>query len=174
MRLEREQPFNRMMLLVSLMGVVVMSSYLLTTFANTETLKTEWRLSFAGADEFFQTGQAIDFHLFLEDEVGNPVENVDMSVVFDRPDTVHQIEKTFGYLENGLYETEVVFSVPGTWIAMVEAKKDGNYYRNQILFQVDGSIISEANRDPKDSFHLNQPLPEDLQIELNNIPVFRR
>ncbi len=174
MRLEREQTFNRAMLMVSLTGIVFISFYLLSTFATTETLETEWRLSFAGADEFFQTGQAIDFHLFLEDELGNPVGNVDMSVVFDRPGTVHHIEKTFGYLESGLYETEVVFSVPGTWVAMVEAKKDGNIYRNQILFQVDGSIISEANRDPKDSFHLNQPLPEDLQIELNNIPAFRR
>jgi nitrogen fixation protein FixH len=162
------------MVMTSLIGVVIISFYLLSTFSNTESLETDWKLTFAGADEFFQTGQAIDFHLFLEDETGTPMENANMSVVFDRPDTVHQIEKAFGYVEGGLYETEVVFSVPGTWIAMVEAEKDGRYYRNQILFQVSGSIISEANRDPKDSFHLNQPLPKDLQVELNKISVFQR
>ncbi len=137
-------------------------------------LETKWTLSFAGANDLFETGQAIDFHLFLEDELGVPIENANMKAVFDRPGTVHQIEKTFSRLDGGLYETEIIFSVPGTWIAMVEVNKDGSTYYNQILFNVRGTIAAQNNRDPKDLFHLEQPLPRDLERELNNIPDFNR
>ena len=135
-------------------------------------LETNWKISFAGANDLFETGEAIDFHLFLEDELGVPIEHANVKAIFDRPDTVHQIEKTFSKLDGGLYETEIIFSVPGTWIAMVEVNKDGRTYFNQILFDVRGTIAAQSNRDPKDHFHLEQPLPKDLERELNNIPVF--
>ncbi|MCL7747058.1 FixH family protein [Halalkalibacter alkaliphilus] len=174
MRLEREPLEKRPMLMLSLGCILVLSSYVLATLPSMEKLETNWTLSFAGADEFFQTGQATDFHVFLEDEFGNAIENATVTAVFDRPDTVHHIKKVFSRVEGGLYETEIVFSVPGTWIAMVEAEKGDHIYRNQILFTVDGSIVSEANRDPKDHFHLEQPLPSELQRSLNNIPVFNK
>ncbi|KHF39185.1 FixH family protein [Halalkalibacter okhensis] len=174
MRLEREPLEKSPILLLSLLCILVLSSYLIITFLNKENMATNWTLSFAGADEFYQTGQAIDFQIFLEDKFGSSIENATVTAVFDRPDTVHQIEKVFSRVEGGLYETEIVFSVPGTWIAMVEAKQGDQVYKNQILFTVDGSVVSEGNRDPNDHFHLEQPLPSEIERSLSNIPAFNK
>ncbi|WP_227937916.1 FixH family protein [Alkalihalobacillus deserti] len=173
MRLEQERILNRVFITISIIFILISSLFLFMTLPKSE-LETRWTLSFTGADELFQTGQAVDFQLFLEDELGAPIENANMKAVFDRPGTVHQIEKTFSRIEGGLYETEVIFSVPGTWIAMVEVNQKGRTYYNQILFDVGGTIAAQSNRDLNDLFHLKQPLPNDLERELNSIPVFNR
>ncbi len=142
------------------------STFVLIPLLQKETLQTNWKAIFAEEGEVFRTGQAIELHFFLEDEGARALEDATVTAVFDRVETVHQIEKEFFNVENGLYETEVVFSVPGTWIVMLDVKKGQSYYRNQFLIQVDGPIISTEHRDPADHFHLNQPLPNELQREL--------
>ncbi|GAE25774.1 hypothetical protein JCM9140_1784 [Halalkalibacter wakoensis JCM 9140] len=167
MRLEREPSFRWPILTIGLCSILFLSFFLIT-LTSSEELETQWNLSFAGADEYFQTGEAIDFHIFLEDEFGNGIEATSVKAVFDRPHTVHQIEKVFSRFDHGLYGAEVVFSVPGEWIAMIEAKKGNKVYRNQVLFQVSGPVVSESSRDPKDHFHLEQPLPNEIKRSIEN------
>ncbi|NEU31465.1 hypothetical protein GN156_11895 [bacterium LRH843] len=137
-------------------------------------LETNWQVNFVGAEETFETGQAVDVHFIVEDEFGHPIDSATVTATFDRIETVHQIEKNLHSIQSGLYETEIVFSVPGTWIAMIEVQKGERYYRNQYLFYVEGPIIAKEHRDPGDHFNLDQPLPLELKRELENIPVFKR
>ncbi|MCM3712590.1 FixH family protein [Alkalihalobacillus oceani] len=140
-------------------------------YAGSAELRADWGVTLA-VNETFQTGEAIDFQLFVEDGQEQLIEGASVEAVFDRPETVHQIEKTFHHLGDGLYETEVIFSVPGTWVVMVEVKKGRDFYRNQYLLEVEGPIIGEQNRDPGDHFSLEQPLPEELK-QLLELPVFK-
>lgn len=151
------------------LGFLIVSSY----FYDDE-LVTNWKMTFAGEDQTFRTGEATDFQLFLENEFGEAMNSATVSVVFDRPETVHQIERTLHPLQNGLFETEVIFSIPGQWIAMIEAKEGNLVYRNQVIFQVDGEIISDGGRDPSDQFNLDQPLPDDIKFQLNQMTNFSR
>lgn len=170
MRIEHSNQMTHLWI-IGLLYIVV-SSIVVIPLLQTEKLQTNWKMTFAQADEVFKTGQTIDLHFFLEDESGTEIENATMKAVFDRNETVHQIEKEFHYLEDGLYETEVVFSVPGTWIVMLEAKKGSSAYRNQFLIQVEGPIVAEESRDPADHFELDQPLPSELERELDHFPRF--
>ncbi|MDT8862064.1 FixH family protein [Alkalihalobacillus sp. MEB130] len=169
MRLEREPIFNRPILMLSVACLIFISSYSVMAFVSTEELETNWTLTYAGAGESIPTGQATDFHIFLEDELGSSVDQATVTAVFDRPGTVHHIEKGFSRLEGGLYEAEVVFSIPGTWIAMIEARKGNQLYRNQIIFTVEGFVVSETNWDPNDHFHFDQPLPMDIERQIMNV-----
>ncbi|MED1600573.1 FixH family protein [Alkalihalophilus marmarensis] len=132
---------------------------------------TNWSMNVAGLDEFYQTGEAVDIHLFLEDAEGHPIEDANVSVLLDRPETVHHMNKVMHKVEGGLYVTEAIFSLPGTWIGMVEAVRGKDVYRNQFLLRVEGGIIAESNRDPEDAFTLDQPLPAYLQKEMEAIPA---
>lgn len=154
------------LLLVLFIGAIGTIAY-----AGSAGLQPNWGVTLA-MHETFQTGEAVDFQLFAEDEQQRLIEGASVKAVFDRPETVHQIEKTFHHLGDGLYETEVVFSVPGTWVVMVEVKKGREYYRNQYLLEVEGPIIGEQNRDPGDHFSLEQRLPEELE-QLLELPVFK-
>ncbi|ARK29128.1 hypothetical protein BkAM31D_04260 [Halalkalibacter krulwichiae] len=173
MRLEQQNSLTRSLLMIAI--VYCVSSIIFFTIAifDKEELETDWSISLVDSGSIW-TGDAVDFHLYLEDEQGNPINEANMKAVFDRPGTVHQIEKRFSRLENGLYETEIIFSVPGTWIAMVESSKNDKIYRNQLLFEVQGTIVSDVDRDPKDLFHLEQPLPQDLQFEIERIQNVNR
>lgn len=173
LHLEREKTLRQLFLTLSIMYVVVISMFLFFTLPTEKQLETNWTISFPQAGDILKTGRAVDFHLFLEDEYGQPIEDATMKVVFDRPGTVHQIEKTFSRVENGLYENDIIFSVPGTWIAMIEVTKGDRIYRNQILFDVEGPVIADADRDPNDSFRLTQNLPKDVELLLNDIPVHK-
>jgi hypothetical protein len=174
MLLEREKLISQLFISLSLIYIIGISVFLFLTLFSENELETQWSLTFAGSDQTFRTGEAVDVQLFLEDAAGLPIEGANMKAVFDRPGTVHNIEKTFSRLDGGLYETEVVFSLPGIWIAMVEVEKAGRNYRNQIFITVQGSIAADVHRDPKDHFHLNQPLPNEIQEQLNRIPVLNR
>lgn len=128
---------------------------------------TNWKMTVAGSEERYPTGQAIDIQLFLEDEMGMAIEDANIVLTMDRPGTVHNLEKVMHHVESGLYESEVIFSLPGTWIGMVEVTNGKKRYQNQFLLQVDGQVISAQNRDPADAFHLNQPLPNEIKRQLN-------
>lgn len=172
MRLERSFPSPATLTIVLISFLI--ASFFVAPFIQSEKLQTDWIVTVPGANETFQTGQAIDFHLFLADEFGEAIEKANVTATFDRAETVHQIKKNFHGLANGLYETEVVFSVPGRWIVMLDVQKGNNYYRNQYLLDIEGPIVAEGNRDPADHFDLEQPLPLDVKRELENIPVFKR
>lgn len=151
---------------------VIAFCFMLITFFNlypllqTETLRTDWTMTFAEEGVVFQTGKAFDLHFILEDERDEALNGATVTAVFDRLETIHHIEKTLANVGDGLYETEVVFSLPGTWIAMVEAKKGGSIYRNQFIFTVEGAIVAKEHRDPNDHFHLKQRLPIEIEREL--------
>lgn len=142
------------------------SSFLLFPLLKSETMRTDWHITFAEEGEILPTGKTVDLHFFILDENDEPLEGAKVVAIFDRVETVHHIEKSFSSLGNGLYETEIVFSVPGTWIIMMDVKKGSSVYRNQFIVEVDGPIISEEHRDPADHFNLNQRLPIDLQRRL--------
>lgn len=99
---------------------------------------THWQAELVGSEQTYQTGQATDLHLFLEDEAGEPIEDADVAVTLDRPVTVHQINKVMHHVEGGLYVAEAVFSLPGTWVVMVEATQGDKQYKNEYLIEVEG------------------------------------
>ncbi len=172
MTLERSFPLPSALSIVFVSFLIV--SFFIIPLIDYEKLQTDWSVTIPQANETFQTGQAIDFHLFVEDELGQSMEKATVTATFDRVETVHQIEKTFQGLPGGLYETEIIFSLPGIWILMVDVQEGNSYYRNQFLVNVEGPIVAEGNRDPGDHFNLEQPLPLDVQRELDHIPVFKR
>lgn len=172
MKLEKTYPAAPVLIIVALSFLI--SSYFVIPSFQPETLQTNWKVSMLGTEKPLHTGKAVDFHFFLEDERGQPLEGAEVTAIFDRIETVHQIDKNFRELNNGLYETEIIFSVPGTWIVMLDIKKGKHFYRNQYLFDVEGPIIAKENRDPADHFNLQQPLPMDLKRVLNNGSVFKR
>jgi hypothetical protein len=131
-----------------------------------EQVVTNWSMDVVGLSELYRTGEAVELHLFLEDEQGHPIEDANVTLMLDRPETVHHLEKVMHHVEGGLFETEAIFSLPGTWIGMVEASRGRHVYRNQFFLTVDGAIIADTSRDPSDHFTLDQPLPEFLKKEM--------
>ncbi|WP_157796431.1 FixH family protein [Bacillus sp. FJAT-45037] len=150
---------------------VVVVSFL---FVENENVITDWKMTVVGINEVYQTGQIIDIHVFLEDESNESIENADVSLVLDRPETVHHLTKVMHRLEDGLYEAEAILSVPGIWIGMVEASRGKDVYRNQFLLKVEGSVIGEPSRDPADHFSLDQYLPDDVQQKVESYESFDR
>ncbi|WP_078552551.1 FixH family protein [Bacillus alkalicellulosilyticus] len=138
---------------------IILTTWVTYTLLMKETLQTNWKLDVVGTEHTYRSGDRTDFHVFLEDENGEPITNANVKVTFDMPDMVHNIQKTMHHLEGGLYEAEVIFSMGGTWIGVIEASQGGNQYINQALIEVDGPTIPEGNRDPADHFSLEQPLP---------------
>ncbi len=130
---------------------------------------THWQAELVGSEQTYQTGQATDLHLFLEDEAGEPIEDADVAVTLDRPVTVHQINKVMHHVEGGLYVAEAVFSLPGTWVVMVEATQGDKQYKNEYLIEVEGPIIAEESRDPDDLFKLEQKLPNKIREEIQRL-----
>lgn len=126
---------------------------------------TDWKMEVVGQDNRPQAGVATDIHIFLEDEFGEPITNANVSLILDMPDMVHYIEKTMHHVENGLFETEVVLSMGGTWIGWLEAKVGNKVYINQFLLEANGPLVSKEHRDPKDYLHLEQPLPSWVRIQ---------
>lgn len=143
-------------------------------FSTKTELQTNWHVTVTNDGEQFVTGEAIDFHFFLEDERGQTLEGAKVTATFDRVETVHQIDKKFRALPHGLYGTEIIFSLPGTWIMMLDVKKGKQYYKNQYIFEVTGPIVAKENRDPHDSFTLDQPLPKEIRNKLYYTTPFHR
>ncbi|GAE30047.1 FixH family protein [Halalkalibacter hemicellulosilyticus] len=147
--------------LVCLIGFVL---FIIALFPN-EKVIDHWNVTTISEDVFY-TGNVSTIHLYIVDERNEPIEDAEVSVVFDRPETVHQIERTFHSIGEGLYEANVIFSVRGQWVALVHAKKGRDVYQNQLFLSVEGEIAARNRRDPADLFHLGQPLPPDLKLEI--------
>ncbi|WP_062050544.1 FixH family protein [Bacillus sp. JCM 19034] len=142
--------------------------FFLVTYFQMEQQVVDWHVTVVSEDLLY-TGDVSTIHLYVVDEFNEPIEDANISAIFDRPETVHQIEKTFTSIGNGLYEANVIFSVPGQWVSLIEAKKGRNVYQNQLFLTVEGEIAARSRRDPDDLFNLNQSLPDDLEIELQRI-----
>ncbi|WP_142302873.1 FixH family protein [Bacillus sp. FJAT-45350] len=147
--------------LLSLLGAgafIFLTIWSIFAFIEKETLITDWRMDVVGLDSTYQSGKATDIQLFLEDSAGQPITNANVQLILDRPETVHNIQKTMHHVEDGLYETEAIFSIGGKWVGIVEAKVASNVYRNQFYIDIDGNLVSEEYRDPTDHFHLEQSI----------------
>lgn len=154
---------NYPVLTILLVSVFTMVTFSMVSYITSkENIVTMWKMEVVGLREEIQSGKVTDIHLFLEDEFGKPITNAKVSIVFDMPDMVHLIEKKMHHIENGLYATEVVFSMGGTWIGMVEARRGKDVYKNQFIIQATGPLISKEKRERTDKFHLEQPLPDSL------------
>ncbi|WP_216829334.1 FixH family protein [Alkalihalobacterium elongatum] len=132
-----------------------------------ENLVTEWQMEVVGTDNVLTAGTTNDLHIFLYDEEGNPIKDANVKVILDMPEMVHYIKKPMHHVENGLYEAEILLSMGGTWIGWLEAKRSGKTYINQFLLQSQGRVMSNDFRDPKDHFHLEQPLPPNIQRQID-------
>ncbi|WP_088102715.1 FixH family protein [Halalkalibacter urbisdiaboli] len=165
MKVEHQQRGQSVLYFIGTLMFIVSMVLLFQTFEKKEEV-TNWTLEVIGTDEHHPTGKAVDIQLFLRDEMGVPIEDASITLIMDRPSTVHNIEKVMHHVEDGLYESEVIFSLPGTWIGIVEVNRGKDYYQNQFLYHVNGRIVSKQNRDPADVFQLDQPLPNDIKREL--------
>lgn len=132
-----------------------------------ENLVTDWYMEVVGSDNVISAGTSNDLHIFLYDEEGNPIKNANVKVILDMPEMVHYIKKPMHHVENGLYEVEILLSMGGTWIGWLEAKRGSETYINQFLLRSNGNVMSNDFRDPKDHFHLEQPLPPTIQQQLD-------
>lgn len=147
-----------------LLSLFVMLTFSLFSYIMTkENIVTMWKMEVAGLQNEVKTGEVTDIHLFLEDEFGHPITNAEVTLVLDMPEMVHFIEKKMHHIENGLYATEAIFSMGGTWIGMVEAKRGKDVYKNQFIMEATGPLVSKENRDPADHFHLEQPIKQSLK-----------
>ncbi|WP_059102844.1 FixH family protein [Shouchella shacheensis] len=145
---------------------LVILSIVVVLVASQPTVRSDWSLH--PVEEEIVTGQRATVQLFLEDEFQYSLTDANVRVTFDQPGTVHNMEKVMHHVEGGLYEVEVLFSVPGTWVAMVEAERRGEIYYNQFFLQVDGDVVGESQVDPDDSFTHDQPLPSNVQGLIEN------
>lgn len=164
MRVVVKRSFERS-LIYALVMFTISLIFLLVILFQMEQQVVDWHVT-AISEDVFYTGDHSTIHLYVVDENNQPIEDANISAVFDRPETVHQIEKTFTSIGDGLYEANVIFSVPGQWIVFVEARKNKNVYYNQLLLTVEGEVAARSRRDPDDLFNLEQPLPRDLEMEL--------
>src|SRR5690625_289299 len=143
--MQLETSYPSMMIAIFAFLCVIISSFVVYLSLQWETLETGWKAVFTSEENSVRTGEATDFHFFLEDERGQPIEDATVTAVFDRVETIHQIEKRAHPLQSGLYATEVIFSVPGTWMMMIHAKNGNKYYKNQFLINVIGPIIAKKH-----------------------------
>lgn len=163
LKYERQHiPVNHINLvfIIALMAVIVSS--MLMTVMTKEQLITDWEKEVVGLEEGVMSGKATDIHVFLYDENREPIKDANVSVTFDKPGAVHQLNKIMHHVEDGLYETEVIFSDGGHWIGELAAQRGQEIFYDQFLFDVHGSAISEQHRDPDDHFHLGGGTPEQL------------
>ncbi|WP_100406512.1 FixH family protein [Bacillus solitudinis] len=158
MRMEKEKTVPPLYLAGALLLCLTIILIYQSFFIKEEV--TMWRIELVGSDETYGTGEVVNLQMFLEDEVGMPIEDATVHLTLDRPDTVHNLDKVMHHVEGGLYEREVIFSLPGLWIGMVEVNRGRKIYLNQFLLKVEGPIISEEKRDPADNFNSNQPEAE--------------
>ncbi|MCK0470333.1 FixH family protein [Halalkalibacter sp. APA_J-10(15)] len=164
MRIATKTSFEWPVVVAGIVCLIGFAIFLIVLFPN-EKLIDHWNVTTISEDVYY-TGNISTIHLYIVDERNEPIEGAEVSVVFDRPDTVHQIERTFHSIGEGLYEADVIFSVPGQWVALVHAKKGRDVYQNQVFLSVEGEIAARNRRDPADLFHLGQPLPPDLKLEI--------
>ncbi|WP_209124304.1 FixH family protein [Alkalihalobacillus sp. BA299] len=132
-----------------------------------ENLITNWSMELVGSDNVITAGTTNDLHIFLYDEEGQPIKDANVKIILDMPEMVHYIKKPMNHVENGLYEAEIILSMGGTWIGWLEAKRSGDTYINQFILRADGRVMSNDFRDPKDYFHLDQPVPPSVQHKLD-------
>ncbi|WP_078429049.1 FixH family protein [Alkalihalobacterium alkalinitrilicum] len=158
-----KRPVMTIFITVSFIFITVLLCYALFI---RENLVTNWYMEVVGNDNMFTAGTTNDLHIFLYDEEGNPITDANVNVILDMPEMVHYIKKPMNHVENGLYETEVLLSMGGTWIGWIEANRGSETYINQFLLRADGGVMSSDFRDPKDYFNLDQPLPPAVQQHL--------
>ncbi|WP_017728730.1 FixH family protein [Halalkalibacterium ligniniphilum] len=152
MKLERSIQLRPYVILFLAIPFVIGSIWASYVIFSPKELVTDWRMEVVGLEEAWESGEATDIHLFLYDENGTGIDSANVQIKFDMPGMVHHMEKTMHHVENGLYETEVIFSMGGTWVGFVEATNGAKVFRNPFIFEVTGPVIAEANRDPQDHF----------------------
>ncbi|WP_051556656.1 FixH family protein [Alkalihalobacterium bogoriense] len=145
---------------------ILVTTWVSYTLIMKETLQTNWKMTVVEQARY-QTGEATSIQIFLHDQWDEALTNAKVSLTFDMPEMVHHLTKPMHHVEDGLYEAEVIFSMPGTWIGQVEVSDNSNRYVNQFLVKVEGDVMPESRRDPKDEFDFSQPIPNWLLQEVN-------
>ncbi len=145
---------------------LAITSWLVYILFVQETTTTNWKMNVVGIENI-SSGRVSDIQLFLEDEEGIPITNAKVSVWLDMPEMNHLIKKPMHHIEDGLYGTEAILSMGGTWIGMVKAKRGSQIYHNQFILLANGPLVSKDYRDPHDQFDFKQPLPHWVEMQLN-------
>ncbi|MBU8908823.1 FixH family protein [Desertibacillus haloalkaliphilus] len=145
---------------------VLMTIWFLNGVSAPPTIATNWQIDVIGTDRVINAGEATDIQLFLEDDMGDPITDANVTVILDMPNMVHHMKKKMNHVEGGLYETEAVVSMGGTWIGMVEASKGSQVFYDQFHLRAEGPIVSKGYRDPTDHINLEQPMPTWVEHQL--------
>ncbi|MGO4887534.1 FixH family protein [Anaerobacillus sp. MEB173] len=163
MYLERKQVLNNRYILVLLL--IYFATVISLNIYTRESIVTNWTMNVVEMEQVVNSGETTVIQLFLTDELGEPIHDANVSLILDMPEMVHHIEKKLSYVEDGLYQTETVLSMGGTWIGMIEAKQGSNVYYNQFVLHANGPLVSKNLRDPTDHIHLDQNLPAWVQMQ---------